>query len=328
MVTTIRTWSFDSNYTVAGANELEQAQSSCFRMLELLRGNVGVDASGAASPAGAWTVHSSSRGDGTVNLSGDDIAAPANIIFATGAVNHSWIVFRRTVGGKSLHVCFDFDTTSARDFAMYLFPSAPTTPGTATSRPLHTNSQLLSEDTFFGTDGFVPRTCHGWRASTGEFLFLFCVNGALNPYAAVGSFDLAGGEPILPWSTVGYFASGTIANGGLKQAKVSNSPSWATFWTDDSPVNGLVASSPLFGNLTAWVNGRSAASGSVPDAPIDFISNVASKAAYYGRLVDIRMACIGVPDNETQAGDTDLVRRVAVGDVWLPVRAAEGPLTL
>lgn len=327
MVTTIRTWNFDHNHAVAGANELAQAQDACFRMLELLRGNVGVDASGVAASDGSWLVHSSSKGDGTVNLSGDDIAASTDIVFGTGAVNHSWIVFYRTFSTKTLYLCFDFDLASGRDISLYMYPSAPTTPGTATSRPLHTGGYLMPQDTIFTAAGFTPRTTHGWRNDAGEFIFCFAQNGGTAPTTTIACFVPANGEAGLPWKPFCYFAHS--ATGSLSYNVYSTASNWGGFWIDDSSygasamgIGGLFTSA-----YGGWALGRSNVSGGVFDAPIDMLSNATGKAAYLGRIVDIRAAPNLTPSNETQSGDTELVRRIVVDDLWMPYRAAGGSLT-
>lgn len=329
MVATIRTWNWDVNYAAAGGSFDAQAADLWFRFHELMRGTQGVDASGAPASAGAWSVHSSGDGAGTFGA-GDNIASSANIVFAAAGNPHSWVVYQSPAnfvpGGNSLYVCVDFNDAASpfSTATVVLFPGAPTVAGTNTARPTHTDETLLFNTSWFPTTVFAPRTFHGWRNDVGEILMVFSLDGTLVPEAALWLARPDAGETGIIWPAFAYAHNvSSIPNrGALGFTALQGSAQYESFWQDNTPLVGNINfSSPTAHSLTAsWTNGRSNVLGAIPDAPIDIIVNSTIEAMYLGRIVDIRGAAENVPENETQDGDTDPVRRITCGELWLPIR--------
>lgn len=333
MVATIRNWAFDANHTVAGGTEDAQAQDSWFRFLELLRGNVGVDSAGAATSAGAWTMHSSSDGTTTAGT-GDNITASTNIVFAAAGVNHSWALLQQTFGSRTLYLCVDFNAAASpwRTAQMIIMPSAPTTAGTLTNRPAHTDENLFLNNTFFTSAGFAPRTVHGWRSDIGEFVCAFSVDGTQIAETAIAVFRPDSGETGVIWPVITFYSSNAnlSTRGALGANSFLTSNGWEGFWQDNTPLTATMQFPTVLGSNTSfWTNGRSnIGSNAIGDAPVDVVWDSTIEAAYVGRIVDWRATPENIPSNETQDGDTDPVRRISIGEMWAPVRAADGPLVL
>lgn len=332
MVATFRNWNFDPNHTVAGADEDAQAQDEWFRFHEFIRGNVGVDLNGAAAAAGAWTVYSSSDGSATAGL-GNNIASSADIIFDAGGSNHSWAVYTRVFGTRTMYLCVDWNdaATPFRSAQIVIFPGVPTVAGTLTNRPTHTNERILNNSTFHGVAGFVARTTHGWRSDGGDLLFVMSQDGTTVPETAIWVSALTGGEAATLWPVhVGSFHSTNVATGGALGASVYETGTlWDTFWQDDTPLLATKNVVLLLGQEAGqWTNGRSNISNAIGDTQIGFVWNSTTEAGFPGVVPDIRATPSNVPDNETQDGDLDLVRRITIGHLWVPHRAAAGALQL
>lgn len=329
MVATIRTWNWDVNYAVGGGSFDAQASDAWFRFHAALRGTTGVDVNGSPASAGAWTVVQSSDGTATAGA-GDNISSAADIVFASAGSAHSWAVYESpsgfVPGSNRVYLIVDWaDTTPFNSASVLLAPSLPTLAGSPLlNRPTHAQSVLLANSTWFTSTTFQPRTFHAWRNGVGEFLAVFSQDGTGIPEAALWLARPDSGETgvVWPFAAFGANNTSTASRGSLGFASVGAPTQWDSFWQDSTPLVAAVnlMSSVHNGSTASWNNGRSNVSIAIPDFPLDMIWNSATEAAYTGRIVDIRATAENVPENETQDGDTDPVRRLTVGEIWVPMR--------
>lgn len=325
MVALNRIFAFDPNFVVpVSADFTEQTRIAWFRIHEGIRGGVGVDLNGTASSAGAWTVATSSPGDGTFGA-GNNILNTADIVHAAGGTNHTWGDYTppaALIPTKTPHLVIDFnDGSDPRSTAtIVIMPSAPTTPGTATARPSHTSELVFSAQEFFNSvTTNVARRTHLWRTSIGELMFQHCRDGANEAQSEIWVVRPDGGEAGLIWP-LGLWYSG----GPPSVAQLQNTSLWKAFWQDDTSVVFSPDSNVFL--WTAALAGKSNVSNAAPDFPMATKFNSASKCGFPGVIVDWRASVPSLPVGDIQNNDTDLVRRLCTGGKWSPYRFAGGAL--
>ena len=146
--TLVKTYEFNVSSTIpGGVDYLEANRNLLFDIKERWKGNTGTygawtDATNTplgGAPSGAWTVQSSSKGDGTFGA-GDNIPANTNLVWQNPGVNHSWFVMEHSSGAQ---VCIDCRGTTYYYFDVVMFPNGLTVAGTATARPTATDEVVV-----------------------------------------------------------------------------------------------------------------------------------------------------------------------------------------
>lgn len=328
-----RDWKFDSNYVVEGANFNEQAAYSWWRVLRFLRGLVGVDEDNNADATNPWTFVNASDGSGGALGAGTITDPLTDFVWNTAGSNHTWLHLSRAglAPANTLHLVIDFNFASRASATLVLMPGSPTGAGTATDRPTHTDEDPHSVTTFFNNTTFVPRHVHGWRSELGEFMIAFARDGVGFPENGIWLPRFDDGEVGTVWPLNLFAANNAAARGAFDNAQINQSANWsAGFWQDSTP---LTATKTLLGELaaatSAWTTGRSAITGDIPCSALSMWWNtVAAEAGYPGRIVDMRSAPNGVPDNESPLGDTDPAVYISMGELAVPWRRLAGTMVV
>ena len=345
MVAPVRTTPvFDHNNVITqGSGETLQSQEEVFRLHQLLLGLVGVDENNVASSAGAWTLIANSD---SVSLSGEDgspatnlLLAPANFVFAAPGVAHTWAIYKAPDGlvaaGKELYMGIDCVSTN-RGLVQTSYSIEPNTAqggtdGTLTNRPigLAPRENINFNTTWHGTAGDVDRDTHGWRNEVGEFCFIASQRGTGFPETMMWVVRPDNGEADIDYPVGLYYGHSTNAlnKGAGGYANLEGSNQWDGFWQDDSIITAAILIRALYGNASTsnWPDGKSTVSSGYVDGFIDMNWNSVTESAYAGRIVDMRSSAENIVNGSDQSpGDTGLVRRVAIGELWWLYRAAGG----
>ena len=330
MVDFDRTWIFDENYVVAGADFNEQVRYQWFRMHQIITGAVGVDEDGNASAAGAWTLEDAS--DGAGNVGPGNIVDVSDFVIDAAGNNHTWLQWSAPaslITGRTPRLVLDLaDGTDPRANALLvMMPGAPTTPGTATARPSHTDEVVAFPSTWFPNTTFVPRHVQGWRSSIGELIIAFCRDGLGYPETGIWLPRFDGGEAGCVWPMNLYALAQTANRGAFDGVAFETSSSWVGFWQDDTPLAATrVMRNAMGAAASSWALGRSNITGNIIAAPPTMTWNSATEGGYPGRIVDVRVCGNGVPDNETPIGDADPLVYATMGELAVPWRAAAGAM--
>lgn len=326
MVTPVRTYGWDLNYSIVGANANAQFQDSILRLKQGLIGQNTTDINSVATALGAWTVVGSSNG--TVANTSDNWATSADIVSASGAVAHSWIVIQSPdmgmLGGRIWLIidCNDGAGT-VQDFELIMCSDQPdlTTPVT-TARPTATNEVAMGEQVW-QLSAFAAKSFHFWRTTIGEFIAVMSTDGTLIPESGIVFWRCDNGEAGVQYPFFCYREHLTSGLGAFTASNLATSGNIDGFWQDKTPLTAVMnmnGPGGPGGNTTSnWTNGRSNINNGVPDFPLAMTWNSATEAAIPGYIPDIRLSASSVPNNETNNADTDAIVRTTVGQLLLPV---------
>lgn len=313
MVSLIRSWNYDHNYSIVGGTLLAQYQDYLFRIKQWFL-------------AAGWTI-TRSCDSANAGAAGDGIdrwVTSANIIAAASGVAHSWIIFQSPVAPRIFFLIDCVDASAATpDAAVSAQHSSDfTTGGTTTARPTATGEMSIATHQILSSTSVVPRTFHGWRDDQGTIAITGITNGQGSPYDGILITRLANGESNIerPW-WVSWTSSTTNPGGAFLSTSAGLfSTTVGRTWA----VGGVSNNSPRLiscaTEATLWVSGASNANVNLADFPIDLMQNSATLGGYSGRFIDIRATAQLTASGVSQAPqDPDAVVRKAVGNLWLPV---------
>lgn len=324
MVALAKVWSDDLNNEFSDQEDQQvQYRESCFYLKETLR-------------LAGWTVVRSTDGTNAPDAT-DQWTSAAILLFGTGGSPRAWIVMQSPANWVVGTGLFNFillglnnATPSATPRAITLQGSCLTfTGGSITAYPTSAGSTWTHASVnILAYTGAVRARWNAWWTADGDIYFAIkgdgvsCISTFLafrssgvlaTTDSGVGTYrasylfsaQTAVTNPAITWTVLSTGGSFRIfMQNGLTPA--SNSTNWL------SPVS----------YLAAWPRGASDG-GAIPDAPIDVAANSATSGEnrFLGQLVDVRGAPTNAPFNELIDGDTDPVRLVCVGAIWMPSSA-------
>lgn len=305
----------------------------------------------SAFVAAGWTVEQSCglNGGGPITAgAGDNILSATDIVVNTAGNPHSWAEYSPPVGALAsgtLRVLWDINDGVAPYATMNTYHATSAfTGGTTTARPTSTTERLHGGSAVWTTTTVVDpdnsKAHYGW-SDVGDFWIVLTRDASAGEafcYLRITFPDttkaVSAGGPDDP--STAYVFMRTQANAGC--ALLGNvSDNEAAFQTGLTPVGGgSVNIYSVVDYMSAFVAGKSAASGKVHGASAELCISVAGSNRYLGKMVDIRWMPWDTPTNTVLAGDTDPVRYVAISSaagvsigpaMWVPVTASQLPIT-
>lgn len=298
-----------------------------------------------------WTVVSSSNS--VVAGAGDNIAAPADIVWGTGGgVPRSWVVLSPpsafwgyTAPFEVMNLLIVAENTAAdttpQAIEFRMVTNGTYTGGSPTSNPTASGGVDSQPGASTIRSTFIPWATPltgnwaSWASTQGDVVFGIKPDGVLGwrTWTMVNSF--ADGEPQLGYGAYrpAIFGIGSTTNGaGGSGSALSSSTNWGggSRSFDNASLGATTAQSYAW-NFTSWTSGTENTRG-IPASEIFLGNNAAGSAArFFGRIVDFYGAPVSAPHNEVQDGDTDSIRLVLCagasgGGLWVPAPAASLPI--
>lgn len=231
-----------------------------------------------------WTVVGSSNGVGSFSMAGTDYwAAAANLIWASGATNHSWIVLKSAGIGLAggLQMCIDLHTSNPQTIDIVISPVAGFTGGSATARPTATDETILLTNSAWKSGSSVNGVLHVWHSTDDQVMnvvFFEANTATLWLHASAPKNPIAGWtKPSVYWA-VNTSVLNTSSHYGAANGHGVISGQVAFFMTGESVNNSLIEVTMSFpdDNTAEW-----------PFGPMGLYSSSASNRGRKGQLFDM-----------------------------------------
>lgn len=264
-----------------------------------------------------------SSNSASANMSGTDLlSANADIVFASGANPHSWIVLEMASGAQ---ICFDFNQAFINYLIIHVSPTG-FSGGSVTARPTAADSQELLNDSFQGmlgdgSSGGQIRS-HIMLSTDGKCLRIINANNG-----TVGGFLLVDQamEPVSGWTdpmVATFKGFGINTNTG---ETVLNIGSW--YGSAILKAVGPLGVMPLFPSMECATantpvvqqfNGANEISGEYPAQPMGLWHNAtAGQRGRHGHLADLWFTNQILQNGDTMP-ITDTKEFVVFGDMTFP----------
>lgn len=326
MTTFEKTWQTDGNRVPQQTTALLQCQYALWYLKAILK-NAGLS---QGASGGAWSIYYSCDGT-TAGSAGDnvdrwtDTFTAASIVYASGAVAHSWMVLKSPAGmtGGPWYLIIDYNGAS-NTTANFIFCKAAPTGGSTTARPTSTVEIAYSPSQVVQSS-LSSMHFHSNLATDGSFMFLTSTDGGARFNFVLMAMPLSNpksGDAFPLFSACDWNASGTGCMQASNWTNSSNTIIKMRDFLNGSAVTGcIVQPAYAVGNTLVLGAGElattDASDGNVDDFPAYIYVPTATFKSLRGRLADVILA----PQSQAVGSVEPLVspfQSTIVGNFWMP----------